>query len=122
MSVVEMKENRNMSLLEYALRRGGVIKGAKSVEVVITWAIATQELGHELGSEDTGSLSAAVREFGEYWRLSERTAWRDLHRFRAVFPEEESPARLAAVVIRTAGERRLRREDVATLGMQVAFA
>lgn len=87
-----------VSLLEVAVRRAGLRKGAKAVEVVSTWAIATAKVGHELGAHEKGDLSSAIREYAAYWKLSERTAWRDLGRFREVFPEEESPARLAALV------------------------
>jgi hypothetical protein len=81
------------SLLEVAVGRAGVIAGVRAVEVVTLWAIAERQLGHELGQGE--GLTAAVREYAAYWERSERTGWRHLDRFRAAFPEDESPARLA---------------------------
>lgn len=95
-----------MSLLEIATRRGGIRKGAKATEVVVTWSIAVEQLGHPLGTAEGEHLSAQIREYAAYWKTSERTAWRDLGRFREVFPEEESPARLAAIISAVAADRR----------------
>ena len=96
-----------VSVLQLTAQRAGVMRGGRAAAVIIEWAIATARLGHELGQG--ADLSAAVREYGRYWRHSERTAWRQLARFREVFPEEESPARLAALLLEVsdATERRL---------------
>ena len=82
-------------LLGIAIARAGMWKGTRACSFLLTWAIAERRLGHELGSEDTGSLSAAVREHAKYWRQCERTSWRDLTAWQAAFPGEESPAELA---------------------------
>lgn len=83
------------SLLAIAVERGGIRKGARAGSVVVSWAIAERDLGRPLGDDE--SLSAAVRDYAAYWKQSERTAWRELERFREVFGEE-SPARLARLI------------------------
>ena len=96
-----------VSLLQLTAQRAGVMRGGRAASVLIEWAIATHRLGHEPGQG--GDLTAAVREYATYWRHSERTAWRQLARFREVFPEEDSPARLAGLLLEVADatERRL---------------
>lgn len=78
-------------------RTGSIVKAARAAEMVVSWAIATERRGRELGD---GELSAAIRDYADYWKCSERTAWNQLRRFHAVWPKEEerSPARLAAQV------------------------
>lgn len=98
----------DMSVLELAVRRGGLWKGARAAEVIVAWAIAEQELGHELGG---GAIEAGVREYAEYWKQSERTAWRELRRFREVFREDQTPARLARLVRAAAANGALDRES-----------
>jgi hypothetical protein len=94
---------RRVSLMDLAIHRGGIIKGARACAVVTSWALAVDALGHELGH---GSLSEAVSEYADYWHKSERTAWRELGRFREVFgEEEESPARLATIMLAAVQER-----------------
>ena len=105
-----------VSLLQVTAQRVGVMAGGRAAAVVAEWAIATHKLGHELGQG--GDVTAAVREYAAYWRHSERTAWRQLARFREVFPEEESPARLAGLVLEVsdASERRLATVPALALG------
>lgn len=86
------------SLLQQAVERAGTVKGARAAEMVATWALAEASLGHELGAGEGGHLSAAIREYSRYWKQSERTTWRELNRFRQVFPEQESPAAYAAAL------------------------
>lgn len=83
-------------LLEHAIERGGVKRGAQAAAFVQSWAAATEALGHELGEGE--HLTAALQEYAAFWRVSERTAWNELHRFRGVFPAEQSPARLARLL------------------------
>lgn len=83
-----------MAIGAASIERGGILKGARAAEVIMSWAIAEQKLGHQLGG---GELSAAIREHAEFWRQTERTSWNELRRFHEVWPksEEPSPARLA---------------------------
>jgi hypothetical protein len=106
------------SLLEVAIARAGIVKGAQATEVVVTWAIAQNRLGHPLGETDTGSLSAAIREYAAYWKMSERSAWNKLKLFKRAFPNEESPARLASLVSEAVDERQAR---AAVASLQLAF-
>lgn len=82
-------------LLGIAIARAGMWKGTRACSFLVTWAIARHRLDHDLGADDTGSLSAAIREHAKYWRQAERTSWRDLAAWQAAFPGEESPAQLA---------------------------
>ncbi len=86
-------------LLGIAIARAGMWKGPRACSFLVTWAIAERRLGHELGSEDTGSLSAAIREHAKYWHQGERTVWRDLAAWHLAFPGEESPAVLARQLV-----------------------
>jgi len=99
------------TLLEMAVRRAGVFKGARAAGVVLSWALAVRELGHELGEDEGGHLTAAVREYSTYWKHTDRTGWRDVRRFKEVFGED-SPARLAAVVNAAADVRTVSRDEL----------
>jgi hypothetical protein len=92
-----MKER---SLLQVAVVNAGIYRGSQGASVVVSWALAQRELGHELGDQEGGHLSAAIREYADYWKQSERTAWRDLKRFKAAYPGEESPVKLARLLSR----------------------
>jgi len=82
-------------LLGIAIGRAGMWKGARACSLLVTWAVAERRLGHKLGSEEAGTLSAAIREHAKYWHEGERTVWRDLAAWHEAFPGEESPAELA---------------------------
>lgn len=82
-------------ILAIAIARAGMWKGARACSLLVTWAVAERRLGHDLGSDDTGTLSAAIREHAKYWRQGERTVWRDLAAWHEAFPGEQSPADLA---------------------------
>jgi len=64
-------------------------KGVVGCGAVVLWAIATRELGH---------LPTTV-EFAEWWRISERQAWRYRANVHELFPGNE----LAAIVEHVAG-------------------
>lgn len=115
------RKDRNRSVLELALRRGGVWKGARATETIVAWALAERALGHPLGlGIRHEGVSAAMSEYAEYWKISERTAWRELHRFREVFPEEESPARLARLIAHAADSRSEARAALADVPLSLA--
>jgi hypothetical protein len=105
--------------MEMAVLRGGIVKGGQAAAVLALWAIAVAKRGHELGEDEGGNLSAAVREYATYWKLSERTAWRELDRFKQVFEEEDSPARLSTIVNATADVRSMSRNEVVA-GLRLA--
>jgi hypothetical protein len=108
------------SLLNVAVRRVGVFKGAQAASVIVSWAIAVEDLGHELGADEGGHLTAAVREYAAYWKLHERTAWREHKRFALAFPGEESPARLASVLRRETDVRAASKQDAMALPLAIA--
>ena len=75
---------RGPSLLEVAVRRVGPLKGAKVLSFMIAWDVVRQELGYE----------PTIEEYGEWWKVSRATAFREQAAFRACCPGESNPARL----------------------------
>jgi hypothetical protein len=86
---------RKPTLLEVAVRRVGALKGARVLSFMVAWDVVRQELGHE----------PSIEEYAEWWRVSERTAWREQARFRESFPGESNPARLMDAARGTWDER-----------------
>jgi hypothetical protein len=115
------KEPGAVPLMAVAIQNAGSMrKGVKAMEVLTAWAIAVQVLGHELGEDEGGGLSAAVREYTGYWKQSERTTWRDMAAWKAAFPGEESPASLARQVLARAQVQRGPKGHAAVAGLLVA--
>lgn len=81
------------------LRTGSARESIRALQMIQQWALARMVLGHDLGEEEGGGVSAAVREYARWWKVSERTAWRELSSFQNAFPEEQTPAELAAQLI-----------------------
>lgn len=106
-----MPRKQPETLMEYAIARGGIRKGAKAMTFLISWATAVEDLGHELGG-DGGTLSAAMAEYAEYWKLTERSAWRDLSAFRQVFGTAADPA----AIVRAARREHAHMSATAALG------
>ncbi len=96
--LLEPGEPGGVPLVAIAAQNAGILRAGQSVSVVIEWAIAEHKLGHELGQGE--GLTEAVRDYARWARTSERTAWRQLSRFRAGFPGEETPARITAHLAR----------------------
>jgi hypothetical protein len=109
--------DRRASLLEAAVARGGVIAGAQAVSFVVQWTIAERDGGRRLGAD---SLSEGVREYSEWWRESERTSWRRLKRFRAVFGETADPRAYAQALQRAMDEREIRDVQAASASLGLA--
>src|SRR5919205_295819 len=72
------------TLLELAVARVGMRRGARVLAFMIAWDVVRKELGRE----------PSIEEYGEWWRTSVRTAYREQALFRDAFPGEENPARL----------------------------
>ncbi len=91
-------EPKGQSLIASAVVNGGIRQGGRGMATLVIWSMAEASLGRPLGEREDGSvvLSAAVIEHAEWVTQSERTSWRDLEAFRAAFPGEEHPGRLAA--------------------------
>jgi hypothetical protein len=89
------------SLLQLCVAHaGGVRRGARVAGFIVSWAIASESLGRAITVE-TGFL--------EFWGhgYNERTAYRHLQEFRAVFPGHENPQAFADKLI----EHRRRHRD-----------
>lgn len=70
-------------------------RGAKVQTFIAEWTIASQAMGQPI--ED-------VRDFAEWWRMPQSTAYRQLAHFRDVFPELRTPQPIADAAIDRAEE------------------
>lgn len=116
---------KGIPLMVVAFTNAGVVTAGRAMSVLLCWGIAERALGRELGNGE--GISAAVREYTEWWKQSERTTWRDLRAFRKAFPSEESPAALAAQLReREVALKSVRKEpgraDVAAVGQLMVVA
>jgi len=80
-----MAPKRDMTLLEYAIRNAGIVKGARVCSFVTQWTLASQAIGGEI------SLS----EYAEWWNQKERTAFHHQAEFRSVFAPMRTPQAIA---------------------------
>lgn len=62
-------------------------EAAKALMYMRNWAVARDELGKP----------PTALEYAAYWKVSERTAWRDRAAFSKAFPDEQDPGRLLAL-------------------------
>ncbi len=88
----------------YAGRNAGVRGGIQAMRTLLQWMIAEQALGRPLG--DGYHTVAAVRDYAEWWRVTERSGWDQLAKFRAGFPGEDTPHQLVQLVATRAEARR----------------
>ncbi len=84
-------------LLRLAAERVGLRKAFRVLSYMVAWDMAREAIGHDPTTE----------EYGEHWRESRSTAFRDAHLFREAFPGEETPARLLALAGQQANARTL---------------
>lgn len=78
------------TLLELIQQRTGSLRKTFLVgKVIQQWAMVRQDLGRR----------PYVHEYAAWWKVSERTAWREMARFSAAFPEEDGPDRLALLAL-----------------------
>jgi hypothetical protein len=97
---------RPPTLLEAIQERTGSLRATMKVGMTITcWAIVRQDLGR----------APFVHEYADWWKVSERTAWREMAGFAKAFPDEENPDRLAQLVIEAVEYRRLAKRDAAVV-------
>lgn len=95
---------RPITLLEVIYDRTGSMRDAFKVGMTVTcWAIVRQDLGR----------APLVREYADWWKVSERSAWREIAVFHRAFPGEENPDRLAQLVLEAVEHRRLAKRDAA---------
>lgn len=84
------------TVLELVQARTGSLRKTFQVgKVIAQWAIVRQDLGRR----------PYVHEYADWWKVSERTAWREMARFADAFPEEDGPDRLALLVLAAAPDR-----------------
>ena len=79
---------------------GSFRRAGRAMATLISWGVAEAKLDRPLGDDvqGRGHTMAAIREFSDWWKQSERTTQRDLAAFREAFPSEDTPARLAALL------------------------
>lgn len=82
-----MREPR--TLLEVIYARTGSFRATYRVGTLVQqWAICRRDLGRR----------PEVAEYAAWWKISERTAYRELADFAKAFPEEDGPDRIATWV------------------------
>jgi hypothetical protein len=74
-----------ITLLQHAQGKVGVLKGARVCAFITQWTMTSQALGREITIED----------YIEWWRESQRTAYRHQAEFRAVFAPLSNPQPIA---------------------------
>lgn len=80
---------RTPSLLEHAISKVGVYKGARVCAFIVQWTIASNALGREI----------SLAEYAEWWREQERTAYNHQREFRQAFPPLQTPQPLADLAL-----------------------
>jgi hypothetical protein len=73
------------SLLQIARARVGVRRAYRVVTFMVCWNMARADLGVD---------ELALDDYAEWWRVPERTAYREQALFREAFPGEVTPDRL----------------------------
>lgn len=89
------KKKRPPTFLEVACSRVGLKNGTRVMAFVIAWADTEAELDRE----------PTIEEYAAAWKVSARTAYRELALFREAWPEFESPSGLAALMQEVAREK-----------------
>lgn len=98
-----MSRRRAPTVIEVAVRKGGIRKGLRVTTFIAQWTIAQQQLGHEPTTEEAAA----------WWKEPERTWYDRLREFREIFDLADNPAPIAAAAIAST-EARLNRDDVGT--------
>jgi hypothetical protein len=93
--------------MKIAAMRQGPIKGGRTIAFMLQWAIWRESTG-----QVPRTITEDVQAYADWWRDSERTAWRDVARFREAFPGELTPDRILDLV----ADQLDRREGVRGLG------
>lgn len=91
------------TLLQLATDRVGQLRAGRVLAFMIAWQTARRALGDEWPAE---GVEAQVRAYSAWWRQSERNGWRELDRFRQVWPDETTPSALMDAAASSWDERR----------------
>ncbi len=78
------RDARPQTLLEHARQRVGCRNALRVMTYMVAWQIAREDIGHEPTAE----------QYGQWWKESPATAYREQALFRRAFPNESNPARL----------------------------
>jgi hypothetical protein len=73
-----MKVGKPGSLFRHAEERVGTLGAGKVCAFMVAWQVVRDQLGRE----------PTVREYAEWWRMTERGAYGELRKFRQAFGEE----------------------------------
>lgn len=85
-----MPKREPRTLLEVIYWRTGSLRTTYRVGLLIQqWAVCRRDLGRR----------PEVTEYAAWWKISERTAYRQLADFAQAFPEEDYPERIALWLI-----------------------
>jgi hypothetical protein len=90
---IRRKRRQRPTLQQLAAKNVGQIAGAKVVAFIVQWAIAQEAVGHALTLDD----------YGDWWRASRSTVFREQARFREAFPGEATPQRLVDLLSQEEG-------------------
>lgn len=96
-----MSERREVPVSVMVVKKVGWRQGLRALTYVAAWGIASDAEGRSL----------TVEEYGDYWKESRATAYREFQAFRRVWPNEETPARIWGKARDRVAERK--RPDVA---------
>jgi hypothetical protein len=78
------------TLLEVIYVRTGSLRATYRVgELIQQWAICRRDLGRR----------PEVAEYADWWKMGERTAYRQLADFRKAFADEDGPDRIAVLLL-----------------------
>lgn len=76
---------------------GGTIKASKKASEALTTVACLAIAAHRGAAENGGWPSQA--EYARYWKISERQAQREWAVFKQAFPGEDSPERVAKILV-----------------------
>lgn len=78
------------TLLEVIYVHTGSLRATMRVGMLVQqWALCRRDLGRR----------PMVEEYASWWKISERTAYRDLAAFAKAFPGEDGPDRIAVLLL-----------------------
>jgi hypothetical protein len=76
-----MRHRVDRTIMEACVSKQGLLKGSRTCSFIACWAIASNALGRPI----------TLDEYADWWKDSERTAYRHQADFREVFPQYPNP-------------------------------
>jgi hypothetical protein len=80
---------RPRSVLDLVVGRVGARRGYRVGTFLVSWSIVYQALGR----------APSIEEYGDWWKLSRSTAFREQALFREAFPGEHDPERVVVAML-----------------------